>query len=44
MWWWKKLEEGWMDEANVNFADLKKIHIAKTAKQHLAILGNKASK
>lgn len=44
MWWLKKLGEGWMDEANVNFADLKKIHIAKTAKQHLAILGNKASK
>lgn len=41
------VEEAWrrvMDEANVNFADLKEIPIAKTAKQHLAILGNKESK
>lgn len=44
MWSLKKLGEGWMDEANVNFADLKKIHIAQTAEQHQAILGNKASK
>lgn len=40
------VEEAWnrVDEANANFADLKKINIAKTFRQHLAILGNKESK